>query len=179
MFLRALAGRIRMPHRAGLRVRALMELITVAAAMVSPNWRYITPVMPPRNEVGTNTASSTRVVAMIGPETSSIARMDACLGVTPGSSRLRATFSTTTIASSTTMPMASTSPKSVRVLMVNPRAAMTAKVPISETGMVSAGISVARKSCRKNSTVRITSTAAMNRVSTISAREARTALAAS
>ena len=58
-------------------------------------------------------------------------------------------FSTTTIASSTTMPIASTRPNSVSVLIDIPSAIITAKVPISETGMVTAGISVVRKSCRK------------------------------
>ena len=58
-------------------------------------------------------------------------------------------FSTTTMASSTTMPMARTSPNSVSVLMENPNALMTAKVPTSDTGIVSVGISVARQSCRK------------------------------
>ena len=41
---------------------------------------------------------------------------------------------------------------------------MTAKVPISETGMVTAGISVARQSCRKTKSTRKTSVAAWNSV---------------
>ena len=39
----------------------------------------------------------------------------------------RSTFSTTTMASSTTMPMASTSPKSERALIENPSSSITAK----------------------------------------------------
>ena len=46
----------------------------------------------------------------------------------------RSTFSTTTMASSTTMPMASTRPKSESVLMLKPSASMTAKVPIKRHG---------------------------------------------
>jgi hypothetical protein len=38
------------------------------------------------------------------------------------------------------------------------QAAMTAKVPMSETGIVTVGMMVARKSCRKMSTVRMTRT---------------------
>ena len=53
------------------------------------------------------------------------------------------------MASSTTMPMASTMPKSVSVLMVKPRACMPAKVPMMETGTARQGMSVARKFCRK------------------------------
>ena len=69
--------------------------------------------------VGTNTAHSTSAVAMIGPVTSLIAWRVASRGVKP-SSMLRSTFSTTTMASSTTMPMASTRPNSVRVLIEKP-----------------------------------------------------------
>ena len=50
---------------------------------------------------------------------------------------LRSTFSTTTIASSTTMPMASTSPNSDRLLSEKPNMLMTKKVPISEIGIAS------------------------------------------
>ena len=99
------------------------------------------------NAVGTNTASRTSVVAMTGPVISTIAASVASLAFMPVSSMLRATFSTTTIASSTTMPIASTSPNSVSVLSEKPSSAMTANVPISETGIVRLGISVVRKSC--------------------------------
>ena len=46
----------------------------------------------------------------------------------------RSTFSTTTIASSTTMPIASTSASSETVLAEKPIASSTAKVPIRLTG---------------------------------------------
>ena len=55
------------------------------------------------------------------------------------------TASTTTIASSTTMPIASTSPKSVRLLSENPIAAMTAKVPMMATGTAISGMSADRQ----------------------------------
>ena len=48
---------------------------------------------------------------------------------------LRSTFSTTTMASSTTMPIASTSPNSERLLSVNPNTPMKKKVPTSDTGI--------------------------------------------
>ena len=59
---------------------------------------------------------------------SSMACMAACLGVAPSLSRMRLQFSTTTMASSTTMAIASTRPNRVRVLIVNPMSFMTAKV---------------------------------------------------
>ena len=58
------------------------------------------------------------------------------------------------MASSTTSPIASTSPKRVSVLMENPSIAMKVKVPTSETGIVISGISIARQFWRK---IRITS----------------------
>jgi hypothetical protein len=65
------------------------------------------------------------------------------------SSMKRAIFSMTTIASSTTSPVASVRPKSVSVLIEKPRPFINANVPISETGIVIAGISVVRQSWRK------------------------------
>ena len=57
------------------------------------------------NAVGTNTAISTAEIAMIGLVTSLMACLAASIGDRPRA-MLRSTFSTTTIASSTTMPMA-------------------------------------------------------------------------
>ena len=54
------------------------------------------------------------------------------------------------MASSTTSPIARTRPSSVSVLIVNPSAATTMKVAITETGTTTAGISVARKLRRKS-----------------------------
>ena len=61
-------------------------------------------------------------------------------------------FSSTTIASSTTMPMASTSPNSVRLFREKPSAAMTANVPIKETGTSIIGRIMALQSCKNTST---------------------------
>src|SRR5260370_13310461 len=69
--------------------------------------------MPLTKAVGTKTAHNTSATAMIGALTSRIALNDASKGARP-LSILRCTFSTTTIASSTTMPIASTNPKSDR-----------------------------------------------------------------
>ena len=68
----------------------------------------------------------------------------------------RSMFSTTTMASSTTMPMASTRPNSVRLLRLKPIAAMTAKVPMMATGTAISGMIVARQFCRNTSTTRAT-----------------------
>ena len=67
--------------------------------------------MPPIAATGTNTAISDSEVAIIGPETSFMAARVASRGFIP-CSIFAVTASTTTIASSTTMPMARTRPSS-------------------------------------------------------------------
>ena len=56
------------------------------------------------------------------------------------------------MASSTTMPMASTSASSETVLAEKPSASITAKVPISDTGTAISGMSVARQLPRNRKT---------------------------
>ena len=64
----------------------------------------------------------------------------------PSSSMRRLTLSITTMASSTTTPMARIRPKSVTRLMLKPIAHSAANVPTSDTGMATVGTSVARQS---------------------------------
>ena len=94
---------------AGERVSALTAEISIATLIVTANWRNSVPEMPGMKPIGTKTESSTSEMAMIGAVICAIAFFVACCGVSSGSSSItRSTFSTTTIASSTTMPMAST-----------------------------------------------------------------------
>ncbi len=72
------------------------------------------------------------------------------------SSILACTASTTTMASSTTIPMASTSAKSVIRLMERPNNCMTKNAPISDTGTARIGIRVERQSPRNRNTTRAT-----------------------
>ena len=57
--------------------------ITVDVAIVSANWRKNWPMIPVMNAQGTNTAVSTRPMAITGPETSSMARIVASRGDMP------------------------------------------------------------------------------------------------
>ncbi|MNM76456.1 hypothetical protein D3C81_882820 [compost metagenome] len=125
------------------------------------------------NAAGTNTAHSTRAVAMIGPVTSLMAFCVASSGFRP-SPMLRSTFSTTTMASSTTIPMASTRPNSDSALSEKPNRCITAKVPISDTGTAISGMIEARQVCRNRMTTSTTSTSASNRVCTTASMEPRT-----
>ena len=81
----------------------------------------------------------------------------AALGERPSSVMTRSTFSTTTIASSTNRPMASTSANMVNVLIVYPAIDSTPIVPSSTTGTVIAGISVARMFCKNRNITNTTS----------------------
>ena len=140
---------------AGESVSELKQEMTVATAIAIANCRKNWPEMPPRKAVGTNTAASTSAIEISAVPTSSMVRRAASSGLAP-SDRWRSTFSTTTMASSTTMPTASTRPNSVRLLMDSPNAAITAKVPISETGMAMIGMIAARQRCRKRITTNTT-----------------------
>ena len=87
---------------------------------------------------------------------------------------LRSTFSTTTMASSTTMPIASTSPNRVSALIEKPNTCMTAKVPITETGTAISGMIEARQVCRNRMTTSTTRATASSSVCTTASIEART-----
>jgi hypothetical protein len=114
---------------------------------------------------GTKTDKSTSEVAMTGPVISAMAWRAASPGLMPGFSAItRSQFSTTTMASSTTVPMASTSARSDTVFRLNPSANSTAKVPISDTGTAASGISVARQLPRKTKTTSTTRTKAWKMV---------------
>src|SRR6266576_3785866 len=92
--------------------------------------------MPGMNAVGTNTERSTRVIAIIGAVTCDIAFSAASAGVSWGSiSRMCSTASTTTIASSTKMPIARTNARSDMVLAEKNSANMTSFFFQAEDGI--------------------------------------------
>ncbi|MCY1301043.1 hypothetical protein D9M68_726180 [compost metagenome] len=92
---------------------------------------------------------------------------------------MRSTFSTTTMASSTRMPIASTTPNSVITFSDSPSAYRQATVPSSDTGTTMHGISVARRLPRNRYRIRNTSTVASTSVSTTREIEACTKVAPS
>jgi hypothetical protein len=149
-----------------------MPEITIAITMVSANSLYIAPVMPLMNATGTNTAQSESTMATRAPLTWRMALSAARRGGRCSSSMIRSTFSITTIASSTTMPIARTSPNSVSVLMVKPSACSPRKVPMMLTGTAIIGITVARQLLRKRNTTSVTSSIASISVLTTSSIEA-------
>ena len=123
--------------------------------MVTANWRKNCPEMPEMKAEGTNTAQSVSAMAISAPPTSSMVRCAASRGESPAA-MLRSTFSTTTMASSTTIPTASTRPNSDRLLSERPKASSTVKVPTSEIGIATMGMIEARQVCRKRITTTTT-----------------------
>jgi hypothetical protein len=175
------SGRVRLvrflssiAQSAGVSVSATMPESTTAITMVMANWRNSSPVTPPVKPTGTNTAQSTSTIAMSAPRTCRIARSAATRADTFSTAMMRSTFSITTIASSTTMPIASTSANSVSTLMEKPSTRRPRNVPITETGTASMGIRVARKLCRKRNTTNATRIIAMISVSVTSSIDAVT-----
>ncbi|MNT23583.1 hypothetical protein D3C72_1590040 [compost metagenome] len=91
---------------------------------------------------GRNTVTSTSVMPMMAPLICGIAFLVASLGGRPSVAMMRSTFSTTTMASSTRIPMASTIANMVSTLIEKPSPSITANEPSMATGTTSAGISV-------------------------------------
>ena len=116
-----------------------------------------------------NTANKTNTTPIIGPVISPMAfsvicRMFTFSPLASASSSNRVTFSTTTMASSTTMAIANIKPNNVNVLIENPKKAITANVPISDTGIVIQGISTARQLCKKKNMTSTTKMVASTKV---------------
>ena len=137
---------------------------STAPASVSANSMNSRPVRPVANASGANTEVSVSVIATIAKPISRAPLIAASLRGMP-SSTCRKMFSSITMASSTTRPIASTMASSVSVLIVNPNAYIRPKAPISDTGIVTIGMSVARRLRRKKKMTSTTSTIASTIVS--------------
>ena len=114
-----------------------MPEITTATTSVMANCLYIWPLIPPRNATGRNTAQRESTIATSALATWPMARSAATRGGTFSSAMIRSTFSMTTIASSTTMPIASTRANSVSRLIWKPSIRSPKKVPMIATGTAS------------------------------------------
>ena len=100
----------------------------------------------------------------MAPLISCIAFLVACRGGKWSSSILACTASITTIASSTTTPIAKTSANKVTRFIVIPKNCMKAKVPISDTGTAIAGMIVERQSPKNKNTTKPTRIKASTKV---------------
>ena len=162
----------RREHIIGVVVSDTASDTRIAAESEIANSRNNRPTMPPINRIGMNTAISERLIDTTVKPTSRAPISAASRGAIP-CSMWRETFSSTTIASSTTNPVATVSAISDRLLRLNPARYMTPNVPISDTGTATLGISAARTLRRNRNTTRITSATAMTSVRSTSRSEAR------
>src|SRR5271156_6139237 len=153
--------------------------MAIAKAIVRANCRYRMPVVPGKNDTGTKTEISTSEVAMTALVTSDMAIDVAVRGSECSSLMCRWTFSMTTMASSTTSPVARVMPNIVRELIEKPNILMNANVPISDTGIVIAGMIVARQSSRKRKMTTMTIMIASPSVPTTSRIESPTTVVVS
>ena len=124
------------------------------------------------NATGINTADITKVIAIMAPLISFIACCVASLASKCSSSILACTASTTTMALSTTIPMAKTRANSVIKLIEKPNNCIKKNVPIRDTGTAIAGINVERKSPKKINTISATNKKASTNVRNTSCIEA-------
>ena len=130
--------------------------------------------MPLTKAVGINTDRSTSTSPITGHVSSSMAFSAAWRRESFPASTRREQSSTTTMASSTTMAIASTRPKSVRVLMVKPIIFITANVAMRLTGMVIMGMTTARQFCRNSRITIMTMRVVSTKVTSTSSIEAVT-----
>ena len=118
------------------------------------------PVRPVEKPIGANTAARVSDIATTAKPISRMPLKAAAIGAMP-CSMWRKMFSSTTMASSTTRPIASTSASRVSVLIEKPKAYISMKLPTSDTGMVTSGIRVARSDRRKMKMTAVTSATAI------------------
>ena len=104
-----------MAHIIGVVVSEMTSEIITAIDSVMANSRNMRPTAPPMNSSGMNTATSDRLMVSTVKPTSRAPRSAASSRGAPFS-RWREMFSSTTMASSTTKPVATVSAISVRLL---------------------------------------------------------------
>ena len=144
-------------HSIGTRVNETTAEMTMVAASVIANSRNRRPTTSAMNSSGISTAISETVSEMMVKPISRLPFSAASNGLSP-SSTWRAMFSMTTMASSTTKPVAMVSAISERLSREKPQASIAASAPISESGTDRLGISVAEK-LRRNRKITITTSA--------------------
>ena len=135
----------------------------IAKTSVSANSRNRRPIMPSIKIIGMNAAPSERLIESTVKPNSCAPFSAAVSGASPASI-CRCTFSTTTIASSTTKPTAIVIAIKESVSSVNPATHIAAKLPAIESGTDTPTAMVCARLRRKTSTTPITNTMATSSV---------------
>ena len=133
--------------------REIISAIETVSAWSLNNW----PATPCTNTSGKNTATVVSVDATTAMLTSRVPVMAACSTPSPRS-RALAMLSSTTMESSTTMPVASARPARDMTLRLSPNRSMKKKVAMMDTGKESPITNVLQPSRRKKKMIRIDST---------------------
>ncbi len=128
----------------GERVRAMIPEMKTAPARVRANSLNKEPVIPPIKAIGAYTAAKVSVIEITGIAISRQPIIAARKGVSPSFMCL-STFSSTTMASSTTSPIARTIASKVIRFHEKPNSCIIKATPIKDKGMVTIGIITARK----------------------------------
>src|SRR5690606_23684971 len=153
------SARNSLEHIMGVSVSATKPDTSTALASARANSMNSLPVRPVANASGAYTVTSASDMATtatpIADEPSSAASILDLPDLI-----WRQMFSRTTMASSTTNPIASTMASKVRVLIENPNKYMKPKAPPNDTGMVTMGITLARTLRRKKKITSTTSSVA-------------------
>ena len=126
---RSCAGLSQRPHSIGVSVSDTHSEIRIAATSVIENSRNSFSTMPPMKSSETKTATMARFIDSSVEPTSRAPMSAASSGGTPFST-CREMFSSTTMASSTTRPVATISAISDRLFSEKPHRYITAKLPI-------------------------------------------------
>ena len=142
-------------HSMGTSVRAAVVDTIMMMDTIQPSCRNIMPAMPEIIVSGRNTQSIVRVEAMTEMPTSEVPCTAASLGFSPFS-RCEVTFSSTTMASSTTMPMAMDRALMEMILSVLPVANRYSSEASRAIGMLSTTMRVPLRRPRKRNTTSIT-----------------------
>ncbi len=125
------------------------------------------------NATGRKITTSDSVVAMTASPISPVALMAASFGDAPFSSTYRKMFSSTTMASSITMPVARERASIVMLLSVKSSARITVNVPTIEIGIARAAITVTRTLRMKTKTTSDASSPPSSRWCWISSNDRR------
>ena len=159
-------------HRTGVRVSATTVDEHRATMKAMPNGASIRPSMPVRKKMGRKLAMIINVELRMGIRTSREAsKITSTTGRRPGMGNFRLarsllyTFSTSTMASSTSEPMAMHNPPRLIVLMVRSRACRATMAARRERGIVTREIIVVRAFIRKMNRTTTTKRAPSRRAS--------------
>jgi hypothetical protein len=159
-------------HIMGVVVSEMTSEIITAADSVTANSRNSRPTCPPMNSSGMNTATSDTLIDSTVKPTSLAPSKAAFMRVMPDSI-WRLVFSNTTMASSTTKPVATVSAIRLRLLRLKPSRYITPNVPSSAATVATAGTMVARALRRNRLTTSTTRMTEMTSVNSTSRSEPR------